>query len=59
MNKTDDQVALEARLLLLRMDKKASSGGYTHDALRSAWHSAVRGKRKGKGAASETLTREE
>jgi hypothetical protein len=26
MNKTDDQVALEARLLLLRMDKKASSG---------------------------------
>ena len=57
MNKTDDQVALEARLLLLRMDKKASSGGYTHDALRRAWHSAVRGKRKGKG--SETLTREE
>ena len=57
MNKTDDQVTLEARLLLLRMDKKASSGGYTQDALRSAWHSAVRGKRKGKG--SEALTREE
>ena len=57
MDKSDDQVALEARLLLLRMDKKASSGGYTQDALRRAWHSAVRGKRKGKG--SETLTREE